>query len=171
MDYISSVVLYPGHLIENGKVEDGYQSETGWNIEKNNCPIVQHFSYKCQRNRNDAGIPYGSTIPTELKFTILLGSSKDSKQFYQQLTLNELFEHTFIFNPSFDDSSKAYLKYYEDAMIVKGYVVDVDEDFDTKGTDDNEDNLIQIEVTLLLSSITYQGREEKINRKLEITNY
>ena len=82
-------------------------------------------------------------------------------------------------------------------MVARGYVVDVQEDFSkimTEGRADKEsqeadtvsngqskspkdkvkDNLsdqIMIEVTLLLSSITYVGKEEQNNRKLEITNY
>lgn len=162
-DYLKAI-LYPDNLLENGRI-----SENQWNAEKDKCPVIQHFSYKCQRNRNDAGIPYGSTTPTELRFSMRLGKPDDGKLFYKQLTLNELFEYTFIFNATFDDNKR--LKSFEDAMVARGYVVDVKEDFDTSVTDDNVSEQILIEITLLLGSITYVGKEDKSNKKLEITNY
>jgi len=55
--------------------------------------------------------------------------------------------------------------------VTRGYVVDVKEDFDVAVTDENQSEQIMVEVTLLLSSITYVGKEDKNNRKLEITNY
>ena len=162
-DYLKAI-LYPDNLLEYGKIGDNQ-----WNAEKDKCPVIQHFSYKVERNRNDAGIPYGGTTPTELKFTIRLGQPDDSKLFYDRLMLNELFEYTFIFNATFDDNKR--LKSFEDAMVTRGYVVDVKEDYDRAVTDGNLSDQILVEVTLLLSSITYVGKEEQNNRKLEITNY
>jgi hypothetical protein len=188
-DYLKAI-LYPDNLLEYAPIDDNL-----WNAEKDKCPVIQHFSYKVQRNRNDAGIPYGGTTPTELKFTIRLGQPDDSKLFYDRLMSNELFEYTFIFNATFDDNKR--LKSFEDAMVTRGYVVDVKEDFSkvvTEGSAEKDDqeadtasngqsktlreklknNLsdqILLEVTLLLSSITYVGKEDQNNRKLEITNY
>ena len=162
-DYLKAI-LYPDNLLEYGKIGDNQ-----WNAEKDKCPVIQHFSYKVERNRNDAGIPYGGTTPTELKFTIRLGQPDDSKLYYDRLMSNELFEYTFIFNATFDDNKR--LKRFEDAMVTRGYVVDVKEDYDRAVTDGNLSDQILVEVTLLLSSITYVGKEEQNNRKLEITNY
>ena len=167
MSFISNflkAILYPDNLLEYAPIDDNL-----WNAEKDKCPVIQHFSYKVQRNRNDAGIPYGGTTPTELKFTIRLGQPDDSKLFYDRLMSNELFEYTFIFNATFDDNKR--LKSFEDAMVTRGYVVDVKEDYDRAVTDGNLSDQILVEVTLLLSSITYVGKEEQNNRKLEITNY
>ncbi|MBR0165813.1 MAG: hypothetical protein IJQ13_02915 [Prevotella sp.] len=151
-------VLYPGSFLENGR-----------NVEKKTCSTIQHFAYQCQRSRNDAGFPYGETTPTEMVFTIRLGHPDDGKVFYQQMQSNELFEHTFIFNATFGPFDR--LESYEDAMVVKGYVVDVNEDYDTAVLEDGTMNQIRMKVTLLLSSITYTGKEEKGNRLLEITHY
>ena len=136
-DYLKAI-LYPDNLLEYGKIGDNQ-----WNAEKEKCPVIQHFSYKVQRN--------------------------DSKLFYDRLMSNELFEYTFIFNATFDDNKR--LKSFEDAMVTRGYVVDVKEDYDRAVTDGNLSDQILVEVTLLLSSITYVGKEEQNNRKLEITNY
>jgi hypothetical protein len=162
-DYLKAI-LYPENLLEYGRI-----GENRWSVAKDQCPVIQHFAYKVQRNRNDAGIPYGGTTPTELKFTIRLGQPDDSKLYYQHLVSNELFEYSFIFNATFDDNKR--LKNFEDAMVTRGYVVDVKEDFDVAVTDENLSEQIMVEVTLLLSSITYVGKEDQNNRKLEITNY
>ncbi len=150
-------ILYPDNLLD-----------TRNSVEKDKCPTIQHFAYQCQRNRNDAGIPYGSTKSTELHFTIRLGKPDDAKTFYYQLTQNELFDFTFIFNATFDQNMR--LKNYDDAMIVRGYVVDVNEDYNPILTEKGTTEQMLVEVTLLLGSITYVGKEERY-KKLEITNY
>lgn len=150
-------VLFPENLLDVGE-----------NVEKRLCKTVQHFSYKCLRSRNDAGIPYGNTTPTELLFTIKLESPDDSKVFYQQLQQNELFNHSFLFNATFDQRDR--LKAYDDAMIVKGFVVDVKEDYDASVTEDGTAQQILIQVTLLLSSLTYVGKEDN-SKILEITRF
>ena len=79
---------------------------------------------------------------------------------------NELFDYTFIFNATFDQHDR--LSSYEDAMVAKGYVVDVKEDYDATVTEDGTVQQILIEVTLLLSSITYVGKDDN-SKILEIT--
>ena len=150
-------VLYPENLME---VEE--------NLEKRLCQTIQHFSYKCQRSRNDAGIPYGNTIPTELQFTVKLETPDDSKVFYQRMQQNELFDHTFLFNATFDQRDR--LKSYDDAMIVRGFVVDVKEDYDATVTNNGTVQQILVQVNLLLSSITYVGKENN-SKILEITRF
>ena len=172
MDYIKSIMLYTDHLLENGAVYET-QEEKGvvfksWKVGKDMLPTVLLFSYKCQRSRNDAGFPYGNTLPSELKFTIKLGDPNDSKLYYGQLKDNELFDYSFLFNPSFDDSKN--LTKFDDAMIVRGYVVDVKEDFDSGGTTNATADQVLLEVTLLLSSISYVGKDNQL-KVLEITRY
>lgn len=149
-------VLYPYNLQD---VEE--------NLEKRLCQTIQHFSYKCQRSRNDAGIPYGNTTPTELQFTVKLDTPDDSKVFYQRMQSNELYDYTFLFNATFDQRDR--LKSYDDAMIVRGFVVDVKEDYDAMVNEDGSVQQILIQVTLLLSSITYVSKDDK-HQVLKITN-
>jgi hypothetical protein len=148
-------VLYPDSILEVME-----------NVEKRHCQTIQHFSYKCERSRNDAGFPYGNTISTELQFTVKLGNPDDGKVFYHQMLQNELFNHTFIFNATFDQYDR--LNSYDDAMVVRGFVVDVKEDYDAKVTEDGSVHQILIHVNLLLSSITYVGKDDN-NQVLEIT--
>lgn len=150
-------VLYP----------DNFQ-EVGENVEKRLCQTIQHFSYKCQRSRNEAGFPYGGTTPTELQFTVRLESTDSSRLFYQQMQCNELFSYTFIFNATYNQFDR--LKAYDDAMIAKGFVVDVKEDYDATMTEDGTLQQILVTVTLLLSSITYMGKDDNY-KVLEVTRH
>ena len=79
---------------------------------------------------------------------------------------NDLFDYTFIFNATYDQHDR--LSSYEDAMVVKGYVVDVKEDYDATVTEDGTVQQILIQVILLLSSITYIGKDDN-SKILEIT--
>jgi hypothetical protein len=55
-------------------------------------------------------------------------------------------------------------------MVARGYVVDIREDYNPLKTDGQTVDQMLIEVTFLLSSITYLGKDDR-NKKLEITNY
>ena len=70
-DYLKAI-LYTGNLMECR-----YDSNQ-WTVAKEKCLTIQHFTYKCQRNRNDAGIPYGGVTPTELEFTSSLVRTSSS---------------------------------------------------------------------------------------------
>lgn len=150
-------VLYPDNILEVGE-----------NVEKRFCQTIQHFSYKCQRSRNEAGFPYGGTTPTELQFTVRLESTDGSKLFYQQMQRNEIFSYTFIFNATYNQFDR--LNVYDDAMIAKGFVVDVKEDYDATMSEDGTLQQILVTVTLLLSSVTYMGKDENY-KVLEVTRY
>lgn len=150
-------VLYPDNILEVGE-----------NVEKRLCQTIQHFSYKCQRSRNEAGFPYGGTTPTELQFTVRLESTDGSKLFYQQMQRNEIFSYTFIFNATYNQFDR--LNVYDDAMIAKGFVVDVKEDYDATMREDGTLQQILVTVTLLLSSITYMGKDDNY-KVLEVTRY
>jgi hypothetical protein len=151
------VVLYP----------ESYQENELHNVEKSQCFTVQDFSYECCRNRNDAGFPYGNTLPSTLKFTVRLQSPDSGKLFYQQMKENALFYYTFFFNATYGDFNR--LKSFEDAMVVKGYVVDIEEQYDCQVAADGKPNQMLISVTLLLGSVIYKGMER--DKYLEVTRY
>ena len=51
----------------------------------------------------------------------------------------------------------------EDGMVINGYVVNVEEDYSSLHNEAGESNQILLNVTLLVRSVTYMGREEKNN--------
>ena len=123
------------------------------------CFTVLHFSYECKRERNKSGYPFGKTTTTILDFTIRLMSPEDGKPFYHQMQQNEPEFFTFLFNATL--FNRQYVTGYEDAMVVNGYVIDVEDDFT---------NEMLIHVKLLVANITYIGvngdRYIEISRKV-----
>ena len=137
------------------------------NVLKENCLTIQHFDYECEHKRNASGEVYGPTEPVILKFTVRVNSPKHAKVFYNNLLVNNSSSYSFLFNATFDQRDR--LKSYDDAMIVRGFVVDVKEDYDATVTEDGSVQQILIQVTLLLSSITYVSKDDK-HQVLKITN-
>lgn len=133
-------------------------------VAQDKCLTLQHFDYKCQRSRDDEGKPYGSTISVTLNCT--MRSTDGMRVFYDRIKSIATHNFTFVFNATFDD--QRFLADYEDAMIVSGYVTDIEEDFDssTDGLETGEQMLIHVKI--LLSRITYVGRIS--NKILPIIN-
>lgn len=131
-------------------------------VSQDQCLTLQHFDYKCQHCRNENGEPYGSTVSATLNCT--MRSTGNIQVFYDRLKSSAIHGYTFVFNAVFDDLR--LLTDYEDAMIVRGYVVDVEEDFTTAPDDNGDTRQMLLHVKILLSNITYIGRTS--NRTLPI---
>ena len=132
--------------------------ERKFRIPCDRCFTVLHFSYECKRERNKSGYPFGNTTTTILDFTIRLMSPEDGKPFYHQMQQNE---------PEFN---RQYVTGYEDAMVVNGYVIDVEDDFTNEPTSEGSTEQMLIHVKLLVANITYIGvngdRYIEISRKV-----
>lgn len=128
------------------------------NVLKENCQTVQHFDYRCEHKRNETGEIYGVTKPVILKFTIRVRSPRHFKPYYRALVSNAPQRYSFIFNATFGDNNR--LSDYEDGMVVDGYVVHVEECYDTKTVQDGEDRQTLLNVTLQVRSVTYLGNEK-----------
>lgn len=133
-------------------------------IAQEKCLTLQHFDYKCQRSRNEKGVPYGPTVSVTLNCT--MRATGGLQVFYDRLRSNATYSYSFIFNATFD--SQKTLADYEDAMIVNGYIVDVEEVFDSASGLHDESSQMLLNVKILLSDITYVGRTS--NKVLPIIN-
>ena len=132
-------------------------SEDGVTVWQDNCFTVQQFTYQCERRRNQSGVPYGPTLPAFLDFTVRVASGESGKVFYSRMNSREPFPYSFLFNASFNDMRR--LANCEDSMVVKGYIIDVEEVFDEH---------MLIHGKLLLCNLAYLGQERTL--KLIITN-
>lgn len=141
-------------------------SEQGVNVMQGNCFTVQHFSYACSRRRNDAGTPYGPTLPAYLDFTVKVASGNSGKVFFERMHQDSTFPYSFLFNADFNDVRR--LSACEDAMIATGYIIDVEECYDKDIRLDANSEQMLIRARLLLSNIAYLGNERTLS--LIITN-
>ena len=75
---------------------------------------------------------------------------------------------TFLFNATL--FNRQYVTGYEDAMVVNGYVIDVEDDFTNAPTSEGNTEQMLIHVKLLVANITYIGvngdRYIEISRKV-----
>ncbi len=133
-------------------------------ITKDKCFVVQHFSYNSQRERVASRMMTSMEDSSYIDFVIRIASANAGKTFYQHMTQNEPFAYSFLFNASFNGSGR--LTDYDDAMMVKGFIVDMEEEICSSSQDNLPDMQVLIKVKLLLTSITYIGNEQ--NLKLTI---
>ena len=124
---------------------------------------VQHFDYSCFRSRDKVGMPFGPSNASLMQITLKTISSDGYKELYQRLSSMDQFAFSMIFNASYDDFH--ILQDYEDAMIVNGYVVEIEELFDTI---DPQHNGMILNMKILLHSLDYLG--SRMDRKLMVNH-
>ena len=143
-------VLYKENFLDNPK-----------NVMKENCLVIQQFSYECERMRNSSSEVYGATKPVIMKFTIRVNSPSHAKELYQRLVLNGHYDYSILFNVTYDNNQR--LLDYEDGMVVNGYVVSVVENYNSLKDDAGLDKQMMLDVELLVRSAVYLGREKQNN--------
>ena len=124
---------------------------------------IQHFDYSCFRSRNKMGIPYGPSNASLMLITLKTISSDGYKELYQRLNSMEQYDFSLIFNATYDDYR--ILQDYEDAMIAHGYVVEIEELFDTT---DTQHNGMTLYMKILLHSLDYIG--SRVDRQLFVNH-
>ena len=140
--------------------------EEGVSIWQNNCFTVQQFQYCCQRQRDDAGVPYGSTQTSFLTFTLRVAKGDSAKGLLERLGSWETAPFSFLFNASFGSNKR--LADYEDALVATGYLVDVEEAYDNTRQAGQEQEQMLISGKLLLTNLAYLGLHNTL--KLIIVN-
>ena len=143
-------VIVPENFMDNPK-----------NVLKENCMIVQQFSYNCERMRNNSSDVYGATKPVILRFTVRVNSPVHAKDFYQRLILNGHYDYSILFNVTFNAFKR--MANFEDGMVVNGYIVSVVENYTSLKDGDGFDKQMMLEVEMLVRSTIYLGREEQNN--------
>lgn len=137
--------------------------ENSMAVLKEQCLTIQHFDYQCEHKRNAVGDIYGPTEPVILKFTVRANSPKHAKVFYSNLLSNHYNSYSFLFNVTFNAMQR--LSNCEDGMVVNGYVVSVEENYSSSKDATGEEEQILLEITILVRSVVYMGREEQYHYK------
>ncbi len=152
MAYINS--LYKAMLV----AED--VTEVGASITKDKCYVVQHYTYSSERDRHDIQMMDSLEESSYIDFVIRVADTGTGKQFYQHMMVNEAYTYSFLFNAKFNGSGR--MQGYDDGMMVKGYIVDIEEDISASNSEDGKDTQVLMKVKLLLNSITYIGNETSL---------
>ena len=124
---------------------------------------IQHFDYNCYRTRDKEGKPYGPSNASLMQVTVKTLSAAGYKELYNRLNSTDLYPFTLIFNAVYD--SNKILKDYADAMVASGYIVEIEEKFDTIGY---KKEGMMLNMKILLQSLDYLGK--RVNRELVVNN-
>lgn len=116
------VMVFVGNLAElvKSSMKDTVLSDR---FSKYNGYTVQQLSYGVERVRDEVGTAYGESEGVEVDFTIRVMDT-ELIVFYEKLKDLASECYTFIFNGTFEGD---LLKHYDNAMMVDGFVVDVEE--------------------------------------------
>ena len=124
--------------------------------QRRDCYSVQQYRYDCRYPVDDNGRVTGQTRGVTLEMTVKILSPEQSKTFYKRLQSRESFSYTIFYNPVFDSSAR--LSKFDDCMLFQGYVVDIEEDFDTTPNSGGIDTQMLMKVRLLLTEIRFRSR-------------
>lgn len=143
------VILFPGDI-----------SETDAGISRDNCFTVQHFDYESKRYRSkDNNLNYHAEGPTVLNFTIRINTPETGKELFSQIQEQDSYAYSFLFNTTF--SALNTVESYEDAMIARGHIIDIEEVFCTDNSNGQQEQML-MHVKLLLNTITFIGKQDNI---------
>ena len=134
--------------------------ETYAGITRDHCFTVQHFDYESKRFRskeNDAN--FHAEEPTILDFTIRINTPETGKELFSQIQKQESFAYSFLFNATFNAINS--LESYEDAMVARGNIIDIEEVFYTERNNGQQEQML-MHVKLLLNSITFVGKQHNL---------
>lgn len=149
------VTLYAGNI-----------EEDSGNLRKEDLTTVISYSYDCQRSRDSKGLPVGTTKSLYLNLTLRNFSHKLSRHFLKEISRNEPYDYTILFNAIFDDNK--ILKEYEDLLVARAYVVDIEEIFDNYESENTKVGQKLMKLKLLLTKLIFN--EENCNNILTISN-
>ena len=128
--------------------------EQGKSITRDQCMSVEHFDYSCFRSRDSKGRTYHDSMPAMLNFIVRFNTVEQARPFYKQIKDNEPGTLSFLFNASFLGDN---LTEFPDAMVVKGFIVDIQEDLHSRALSGREDQQIIARVRVQVHSIIYKG--------------
>lgn len=128
-------------------------------LKSANANVVQKLDYVLQRPRNDFGKPYGRMSGSVMSITIPVGSNV-MKDFYERLLSNESQALTFVYNVTYDQSGT--IASFDSAMVAEGYVIELAERYSTEPDDNEEKDVIMLDISFLLTAITYVGENDNL---------
>ena len=151
-NYLKAILL-PGDILSSSE-----------SISRDQFLTLQDFSYRLSRTVDDMGMPFGETNSAVLEAAVRIFRPEQSKEFYERLARSLPESFSFLFNTTFKQDKT--VDDYEDAMVVTGYVVDVEETFSPAVGTGGKSQQMLLTFKLLMSSVNFLGKEH--NKELRI---
>lgn len=123
-------------------------TENGVTLTPYNCFMVQEYEYRLKRSRTDTGRPYGPTLSVSLSCTLKMLTPDGGNEFYRSLQSPSPHPFAFLFGEQV-------------GLVVRGYVVDIEEAFETTTDDNASTKQMSLKITILITEINYIGESAK----------
>lgn len=123
-------------------------------IERDRCLLVQQYDYSLSRARDSSGLPYGDTSGSTLRVTINTSTNVNTRALYRLLGVNEPTQFSIVNNAMFDELGR--LVDYDSAMVAEGYVVSLDEGYDSQMRGGGNNNAT-MDICILCVAVQYVG--------------
>jgi len=120
---------------------------------QSDCMTVQKFNYTIDRLLDSRGLPFGHTNVTTLTTTVRVMNKVQVKMIFEMLEKVNCNDFSFLFNATFAPDGMISDK--DDAMLVRGVVVDIKENFNSVAKNGNQQMLLTLKI--LIADITYLG--------------
>lgn len=135
-------------------------------ILKGNGFFVQNFSYNSTREHNDLqGHTYHIEDATIVDVTLRLNTADHPKPFMEQIKAPDMHAYSFLFNPTYTKFGR--LEKMDDAMVVNGYIVDIEEEYKLAPEKDTQEQML-MHVKLLANKILFLGKSKEKNLELNV---
>lgn len=146
--------------VRNASIDD----KGRYQLASNSCYLLQSMNYSMHRCRQENGTPYNTSNMVILELTVQQSEHTSFQVFYS--CLKESQSHTFsmLFDATLEGES--VLKDYGSAMVLSGYVVDIEETFHgglTSLSPGTKDELMQLTVKVMVDHVTYVGQTSDVN--------
>lgn len=131
------------------------------------CLTAQRFDYNFERTCNSKGIPFGSTTHPVVSFSLRFMDDLKVKSFFSLINSMDVAEFSFVFGVTFDENRR--ISSYENAVVVRGYVVGLEQDYTYNVSSEGEFQRL-LNVEFLALDVTYAGSQSNktlvISRKI-----
>lgn len=133
-------------------------------FSQQDCLVAQRLDYNFERTCNSKGIPFGATINPVVEFSIRFMDDLKVKSFFSLINTMDVTEFSFVFGITFDANRK--IGNYENAVVVRGYVVGIEQDYNYNVSSEGEFHKI-LNIKFLALDVTYAGSQS--NKTLVIS--
>lgn len=129
-------------------------------LSRNSLATVQSYDYNLVKIINPYGTVSDNAGGSVFKFTIRVGTKDNLTVYYERLQQTFQTAFSLLFNPIFDDSGN--LVSYGGALIIRGYVVDLEEIYDRQLADTQGEQM-SLSVNVLIKKIIYIGENNNLS--------
>lgn len=154
----SKVVLFVGDMNEQIDIMQHHQQKT---VTQSQLMRVDNYHFTLQRSRNSFGVPYGASSGNIVDITVSVGTRDSLKVFYERLSETVKSTISLLFNVVCDQDGYFTPECCDGVIVLEGYIVDIQEQYDTVTTEAEDTSIIKIK--LLADGITVVGSTHNIS--------